>query len=68
MIQAYSLKPGFIKNLLGGKFNTINVGIAICHLQIAAEHFGRKTAIVFEEEKDRKPPRDSEYVVSLKIE
>jgi nitroreductase len=68
LIQAYSLKPGFIKNLLGGKFNPINVGIAICHLQVAAEHFGRKTAIVFEEEKDRKPPRDSKYIASLKIE
>jgi len=68
MIQAYSLKPGFFGNLLGGKLHPINVGIAVCHLQIAAEHFGHKAAIVFEEEKDRKPLRDREYIASLKIE
>jgi len=68
MIQAYSSKPSFLGNLLGGKFNPINVGIAVCHLQITAEHFGHKTGIVFEEEKDRKPPKDSEYIASLRID
>ena len=68
MIQAYSLKPSFLGNLLGGRFFPVNVGIAICHMQIAAEHFGRKATIVFEEEKGVKPPKNSEYISTLKIE
>ena len=67
-IQAYSFKPSFLRNLFGGRFYPINVGIALCHLKIAAEHFGRQTEIVFEEEKDRKPPKNCEYVASLRID
>jgi hypothetical protein len=68
MIQAYSLKPSFFGTLLDGRFFPVNMGIAICHLQIAAEHFGRKATIVFEKEKDMKPPKNSGYVASLRIE
>jgi nitroreductase len=68
MIQAYSLKPSFLGNLLGGKFYPINVGIAICHLQIAAEHFGRKARIVSEEEREKNPQKGREYIASLEIE
>jgi hypothetical protein len=44
------------------------MGIAICHLQIAAEHLDWKTKITFENEKDKNPPKDHEYVASLEIE
>jgi hypothetical protein len=44
------------------------MGIAICHLQLAAEHLGWKTKIMFEEERDKNPPKDREYVASLEIE
>jgi nitroreductase len=64
LIHAYSLKPNFLRSLVGGNYFHINVGIAICHLQVAAEHFGRKATIVFEE---RNPPKDREYIASLEI-
>jgi hypothetical protein len=48
------------------KYIPIDVGIAICHLQIAAEHFGKKTEIVFD--KTMKTLKGHEYIASLKIE
>jgi len=68
LIHAYSFKPGFFRNLIGGKYFPVNVGIAICHLQLAAEHFGMKSAIVFGEKKDMKPRRNFEYIASLRVE
>lgn len=68
LIYAYSFKPSFIRNLIGGKYFPINVGIAICHLQLAAEHFGRRVTIVTEEKKEKNPPKDRQYIASLEIE
>jgi hypothetical protein len=44
------------------------MGIAICHLQLAAEHLGWKTKIMFEEERDKNLPKDRQYVASLGLE
>jgi len=69
LIHVYTLKPNFLRSVLGAKkYFPMNVGIAICHLQLAAEHFSRKTAIIFEEKKEKNPPRDHEYIASLQIE
>ena len=64
LIHAYSFKPGFLRGIVGGSYFPVNVGIAICHLQLAAEHLGWKTRIVFEKETDKNPPKDREYVAS----
>jgi nitroreductase len=68
LIHVYSFKPSFIRNLIGGKYFHINVGIAICHLQLAAKHFGRRVTIVSEEKREKNPPKDCQYVASLEIE
>jgi nitroreductase len=68
LIDAYSFKPSFLRNLAGGKYFPINMGIAICHLQIAAEHFGKKATIMFEEKKQKNQPKGREYIASLEIE
>ena len=68
LIHAYSSKSGFFRSIVGGSYFPVNMGIAICHLQLAAEHLGWKTKIMFEEERDKNPPKDREYVASLEIE
>ncbi len=68
LIHAYSSKPGFLRNIVGGSYFPVNMGIAICHLQLAAEHLGWKTTITFEKEKDKNQPKDREYTASLEIE
>ena len=68
LIHAYYSKSGLFRSIVGGSFFPVNMGIAICHLQLAAEHFGWKTKIIFEEERDKNPPKNREYVASLEIE
>jgi len=68
LIHAYSSKPGFLGRIIGGSHFLVNVGIALCHLQLAAQHLGWKTEITFEEESDKNPPSGREYVASLAIE
>lgn len=68
IIHAYSVKPGFIKRFMVKKYIPIDMGIAICHLEIAAEHFGKKIEIVSDETAKMNHPKGHEYVASLKME
>ena len=68
IIHVYSVKPGLIKGLIVKKYIPIDVGIAICHLQIAAEHLGKRAEIVFDKTAKMNAPRGREYIASLKME
>ncbi len=68
LMHVYSVKLGFIKSLMIKKYIRIDVGIAIYHLHVASEHFGKKVRVFFDEPAKMNPPKDCEYVVSLKIE
>jgi len=67
-IHAYSSKSGLLRTALGGSYYPVNMGIALCHLQIAAEHFRRKTQLVFDSSRDKNPPKNREYVATMEIE
>lgn len=66
LIHAYSIKPGFVRGLLTKKYPPIDVGIAIYHLKLAGEHFGKETEIIFDN-----PENDNlnkyDYVASLRF-
>jgi nitroreductase len=66
-IHAYSAKAGFLRNIVGGSYYHINVGIALCHLQLAAEHIGGKTQFAFDGSRDKNPPKNMEYIATLEI-
>ena len=68
IIHAYSVKPGFIKRFMVKKYIPIDMGIAICHLKIAAEHFGKKAEIVFDKKAKMNSHKGHEYIASLKME
>ena len=67
LIHVYSVEPGFIKRFTK-KYIPIDVGIAICHLKIAAEHFGKKAEIVSDETAKMKSLKGHEYIATLKME
>jgi len=67
-IHAYSYKSSFLRAIVGGSYYPVNMGIALCHLQLAAEYNGWKTEFIFNSSEDKKPPKNLEYVASLKIE
>jgi len=45
----------------------ISMGIAICHLWIAAKHFGKEVEFVKDQEAQNKPPAGHDYVITIKI-
>ena len=67
-IHTYSAKTGFLRNIVGGSYYPINVGIALCHLQLSVEHHGGKTRFVFDSSRDKNPPKNLEYCATLEIE
>lgn len=67
LINAYITKPNALKKLMAGKYPPIDMGIALCHLKIAAEHFARKITFTFDQDAKDNSPQDKEYVASLKL-
>lgn len=70
LIHAYEAKPYAVKEHKAVKvkrYSTISMGIAIYHLKIAAEHFGKKTEFISDETAKKNAPEGYEYAVSLKV-
>jgi hypothetical protein len=71
IIHAYGPKPYAVKEHKAPKvkkYNVISIGIALYHLQVALEHFGKKAEIISDENAKMKAPENYDYVVSLKVE
>jgi len=66
-IRAYSVKPNFLKAKLFSKFVPIDMGIALYHLKVAAEHLGKNPDIFFDEKEEKNSPRGYEYFATLKL-
>jgi nitroreductase len=56
------------KSVLSGRMNQINVGIALCHMAVAAEHFGKKIEFVFDPAAQKENIKGHVYVISAKVE
>jgi nitroreductase len=67
-IHAYSTKPSFLRNIAGGSYYPVDMGIALCHLRLATQHYGLQTKFTFDSSKDKNPPKNLEYVTTLEIE
>ncbi len=67
-IHVYSHKASFLRRIFGGSYYPVNMGIALCHLQIAAEHFNLKPKFAFDKPKDTNPPKNREYIATVEIE
>ncbi len=65
MIHAYINKPSFVKGLLLKKYIALDVGIALYHLKLAAEYYGKETQIVFDKTAPDYPSKGYEYIASL---
>jgi nitroreductase len=67
-IHAYSAKSSFLRNVVGGSYYPVNMGIALCHLQLAAEHYSGKSKFAFDTPKEKSPFKNLEFVATLEIE
>lgn len=66
-INAYIKKPNVLKRIMAGKYPPIDLGIALYHLNIAAEHFAKKVSYSFNLENKDSAPKNTEFVVRVKL-
>lgn len=67
VVHVYCVKSNIIQALIYERMNKIDIGIAICHLWIAAEHFEKKVEALWNKEASSNPPSGHYYITSLKI-
>ncbi len=67
LIHAYYKEPGRVKGLFTKKYPPIDVGISLYHLKVAAEHFGKKTEVLFDKNIPKDIKEEYTYVASLKL-
>jgi len=66
-IHAYRAKSSFLTAFMLEKMNKISMGIAICHVWIAAKHFGKEVEFIRDQEAQNNPPSGHDYVISIGI-
>jgi nitroreductase len=66
-IHAYRAKSSFLTAFMFERMSKISMGIAICHVWIAAKHFGKEVKFIDDKEAQKNPPEGHEYVITIKI-
>jgi nitroreductase len=66
-IHAHCVRSGPVKGIIYNKLNKIDLGIAICHLWIAAVHIGRDIKVIIDEKFQNSAPAGYYYIASIKI-
>ncbi len=68
IIHVYCAKKGRMKTLFVGKMDRISVGIALCHIWLAALNQGKRTEVITDPDAQAHPPPDYYYILTLKIQ
>ena len=66
-IHTYCVKSNIIKAILYEKMNKIDMGIAICHIWIAAKHLGKNLQVIHDKGAQDHQPKGYYYITTLKI-
>lgn len=67
LIHAYCSKANFMKAFIYEKMNRIDMGIALCHLWMAARHLGKTVEFIYDETARNSLPAKHYYIITLKI-
>jgi nitroreductase len=67
IVHVYRAKLGFLTALMLEKVNKVSMGIAICHVWIAAKQFGKEVEFIHDKEAQSNPPSGHDYVMSIRI-
>jgi nitroreductase len=65
VIHAYCVKGNFIKALIYEKMNKIDMGIALCLLNITAAHYGRRIEFSQDKTAHNNPPKGYYYISTI---
>ncbi len=66
-IHVHRVKLNFLTALMLDKMDKISIGISICHMWLAAKHFGKEVEFISDEEARNHPLDGREYVITIKI-
>ena len=66
-IHAYRAKSSFLTAFMFERMSKISIGIAICHVWIAAKHFGKEVQFVADKEAQDNLPAGHDYVITIKM-
>ena len=66
-IHTYRVKSSFLTAFMFERMSKVSMGIAICHVWIAAKHFGKEVEFICDKEAQNNPPAGHDYVVAIKI-
>jgi nitroreductase len=66
-IHAYRAKSGFLTEFIFERMSKVSMGITICHVWIAAKHFGKEVEFISDKEAQNNPPAGHEYIITIKI-
>jgi nitroreductase len=66
-IHVHRAKSSFLTALILDKTDKISIGIAICHMWIAAKHLGREVEFISDQEAQNNPPEGHDYMITIKI-
>jgi len=66
-IHAYQSKASVLTAFVLNRVSRISMGIPICHMWIAAKHFGKEVEFIEDKEARSNPPPGLEYGVTIKV-
>ena len=66
-IHAYRAKSSFLTAFMFERLSKVSMGIAICHVWIAAKRFGKQVEFILDKEAQNNPPAGHDYVITIRI-
>jgi nitroreductase len=66
-LHAYRAKSSFLTAFMFDRMSKVSMGIAICHVWLAAKHLGKEVEFISDKEAQNNPPSGHEYVITIKI-
>jgi len=66
-IHVYRAQSSFLTPFMFERMSKVSMGIAICHVWIAAKHFGKEVEFISDKEAQNNPPEGHDYVISIEI-
>lgn len=66
-IHAYRVKSSILTAFVFDRTSKVSMGIAICHVWIAAKHYGKEVEFISDQEAQNNPPEGHDYVTTIKI-
>ena len=66
-LHVHRTRSSFIKAFFLERMSKISMGIALCHVWIAARRFGKEVEFILDQEAQNNPPAGHDYVITMKI-